>query len=168
MTLVLQEGVAHAILDGSDFFCVHCGAREKVLPIALSRIRALEALGLAFAAEHEDCVETDTSPSRLAASSPTAWLNSGDTGLSSATIWSVMTEQPFPLANFAAGAMPADADDFGRCHRLLERFPGWRPRMPEVAAKHPGWSRLVEAWERLTAVYVQEGPAALGRALERL
>jgi hypothetical protein len=85
------------------------------------------------------------------------WLAGGDTGTSSITIWSVMRNCSMPRDR--RPGPPWDPDDFGRCHRLLETFPAWRSRMPEVAAAHPEWSRLVAAWDELTALYLEELPS---------
>lgn len=89
------------------------------------------------------------------------WLAGGDTGISSKTIWSVMTGRRIGDRHWRPD-VPRDPDDFGRCHRLLETFPGWRWRMPEVASVHPEWSRLVAAWDELTVLYLEEFPS--GRA----
>ncbi|HMI93818.1 MAG TPA: hypothetical protein VK509_20735 [Polyangiales bacterium] len=89
------------------------------------------------------------------------WLAGGDTGRSSKTIWKVMTGGAVGSPDWRPG-IPLDPADFGRCHRLLEQFPAWRARLPEVAAKHPEWTRLVEAWDELSALYVEEYPT--GRA----
>lgn len=78
------------------------------------------------------------------------WLFDGDAGVSSKTIWSVMTGVD-PKTSFC---YPCDPDDFGRCHRLLVRFPEWRERMGEVAAKYPRWAPMVREWDALTAAYV--------------
>jgi hypothetical protein len=83
---------------------------------------------------------------------PEEWYASGDTGTSSETIWHVMTGFPVQRHGY-----PLDPSDFGRCYRLLERFPEWRARMPEVAARFPKmWSLLVINWDRLTALYEEE------------
>jgi hypothetical protein len=79
---------------------------------------------------------------------PTEWLLSDDTCMSSKTICAVMTG-----TKYADPDVPYDAGDFGRCYRLLELFPEWRARLPEVAAKHPKWGPLVSAWDELTALY---------------
>ena len=50
---------------------------------------------------------------------------------------------------------PSDPDDFGRCYRLLAKFPEWRQRMPEVAAQYPKWGPMVAAWDELTELYEQ-------------
>ena len=86
-----------------------------------------------------------------------AWLHNGDTGISSKTIWSVLTGHPITNPNWHSD-VPHDPDDFGRCYRLLKIMPSWRDRLPEVAAKFPAWKPLVEAWGELTALYETELP----------
>jgi hypothetical protein len=92
------------------------------------------------------------------------WLAGGDTGTSSITIWSVMTGRPRPKVGWWPD-IPHDPADFGRCHRLLENFPAWRARLPEVSAKHPEWAGLVEAWDELTSLYLEELPSGRGPKL---
>ena len=72
------------------------------------------------------------------------WLAGDDCGLSSTTIACVMTG-----AACRRPAIPYDAGDFGRCHRLLERFPGFRKRLDEVAAAYPEWRPIVAVWREL-------------------
>ena len=76
------------------------------------------------------------------------WLLSDDTGRSSLTILVVMCGRPL-----AHQSPPSDNSDFGRCYRLLQRFPDWKPRMPEVAARYPAWEPLVQVWDELTRIY---------------
>lgn len=52
--------------------------------------------------------------------------------------------------------IPYDPGDFGRCYRLLQHFPEWHTRLPEVAAKYPVWGPMVKAWDELTALYEEE------------
>lgn len=79
------------------------------------------------------------------------WSNGPDTGISSGVIFEVLSGRQI---NFPPESTPPrDADDFGRCHRLLELFPGWRERMPEVAARYPGWATLIERWTELTSLF---------------
>ncbi len=88
---------------------------------------------------------------------PEDWACSGDTGLSSLAIWEVMTgRRAHALANWGSGRSPLDPDDFGRCYRLLQHFPAWRARLPEVAARFPHWAPLVREWDRMTALYEEE------------
>jgi hypothetical protein len=87
-----------------------------------------------------------------------AWFQGSDTGTSSMTIWSVMTGLAVRHTD-----VPHDPDDFGRCYRLLQRFPEWSTRLDEVAAKFPAWGPLVRAWPELTRRYER----ALARNLKR-
>ena len=61
------------------------------------------------------------------------WLMGDDTGVSSMSILSVMLNVK-PSRLFGT-CPPFDDDDLGRCHRLLERFPEWVPRLREVERK---------------------------------
>jgi len=79
---------------------------------------------------------------------PIQWLLNGDTGISSKTIFAVLVG-----ATLSKADVPYDSADFGRCYRLLEEFPEWRQRLPEVAAVYPIWGPMVAAWDELTAMY---------------
>lgn len=85
---------------------------------------------------------------------PIEWLLSDDTGISSKTILLVMTGSEITGSFWTD--IPYDPSDFGRCYRLLQKFPEWRERLPEVAEKYPIWGPMVSAWDELTALYVQE------------
>lgn len=90
------------------------------------------------------------------------WYRSNDTGISSETIFEVMTGIPVKRHS-----VPWDSADFGRCYRLLLLMPEWRSRMHEVAEAHPSWAGLVDAWDRLDELYEMKSiglPAALQRA----
>lgn len=99
---------------------------------------------------------------RLKDNPESRWIAGGDTGGSSIAIWEVMTGHSVEMEVAPHHSVPIDPGDFGRCHRLLERFPAWRARMPKVAATYPAWSALVAEWESLTALYLEELPT--GRA----
>lgn len=88
-----------------------------------------------------------------------AWMRNGDTGVSSETIWHVMTGE-----TVRSHGIPWDPSDFGRCYRLLKVMPSWRGRMPEVADRFPEWRPLVDAWDELTALYEEEAPNHTGPA----
>ena len=79
------------------------------------------------------------------------WYQGHDTGISSETIWSVMTGYPCKKYD-----IPHDAGDFGRCHRLLEKFPAWRNRLSEIEAHYPAWKPFVAAWSELTRLFIEE------------
>lgn len=79
---------------------------------------------------------------------PLEWSMGRHTGISSLTIMHVMEDTP----TIDVG-VPRDPADFGRCHRLLQAFPGYRKRMHEVADKYPRWIGLVREWDNLTAMF---------------
>jgi hypothetical protein len=81
------------------------------------------------------------------------WFAGTDTGVSSKVIWLVMMGMSVQLLGPGWPAPPQDPSDFGRCYRLLNRFPEWRQRLPEVAEKYPEWGPMVRGWEKLTEMY---------------
>jgi hypothetical protein len=74
------------------------------------------------------------------------WFAGEDTGVSSNTI-----------AAFMCGAnmrkvykmTPSDPADLGRCLRLIEQFPEWKPRIPELASLGKNWGILAQNWDAL-------------------
>jgi hypothetical protein len=134
---------------------VHCGkcAYERVLGYAPMPIDVFVALGkLPCVSCHSREVRMGPLPKSSNDGDHIGWLSNGDTGISSLTIWSVMTGRPVRQSYFYPD-VPQDPDDFGRCYRLLAVMPSWRERLPEVAAKYPEWRPLVDAWDELTALY---------------
>jgi hypothetical protein len=84
------------------------------------------------------------------------WWKGLDVGTSSAAIFAVFSNLHREAArDLSRGAVPHDADDFGRCKRLLELFPEWIASLDLVAIAHPDtpWPRLVERWQDLTAAH---------------
>lgn len=79
------------------------------------------------------------------------WLESGGTGASSKAIWQHMMGRK---QRETWG--PADPADLGRCLRLLEKIPEWKPRMPEMAAVSEEWRRIVPHWDRLSEMMAEE------------
>lgn len=77
-----------------------------------------------------------------------AWLASDDTGLSSLYMAAVLSEvfsRPY--------AHPHDADDFGRCVRLLEAVPELAPKLDLMRKSGPVWNYLINSWASLTASF---------------
>lgn len=75
-----------------------------------------------------------------------AWLASDDVGASSKYMASVLRGKHH--VNYAH---PHDAADFGRCVRLLDAVPEFRPLVNTMANKSPEWARLVDCWEAAEA-----------------
>lgn len=151
---ITKGGPKHVFFGEREIRCHHCGARETVFPIPLSkkRIAAFTLTCEAFSEEHKKC-----EPGAPQAMTPAAWLDGPDTGTSSKTIFAVMTGRV--LSNDFRPATPRDPADFGRCHRLLALFPEWRTRLGEVAAKHPEWAPLVAVWPELETLFEEESPS---------
>jgi len=90
------------------------------------------------------------------------WLLSGDTGISSETILAVMTGSK--MGGVFRADHPHDPSDFGRCYRLLNYFPEYKKRLGEVSNRYKKWKPLVDNWNELTALYVEESKNKNGRA----
>lgn len=93
--------------------------------------------------------------------SPHEWLFGGDTGLSSECMWRTFMGVREPADWFRRGSYPLDPADLGRCIRLLDRFPEWRPRLSEMRVHGPAWSALVDHWDELEALYREEAPSGM-------
>lgn len=82
------------------------------------------------------------------------WIRGGDTGISSKQIWKVMTGLTIhDESTRDFGRLPCDPSDFGRCKRLLELIPEWRPRLDHMARAYPKWGPLVREWDRVDSLY---------------
>lgn len=129
--------------------CERCG--EGLSIPDPQRLEAATAAMGAFVKCHAHCKPGDYKEPKAA--TPQAWLKGRDTGISSCTIYAVMTNTPTPMSCYD---VPHDPDDFGRCYRLLKLFPDWKARLPEVAQQFPIWAPLVREWDTLTAMYEAE------------
>lgn len=92
------------------------------------------------------------------------WLLSRDTGISSLTIFSVLSAEHGKYAFATRGwfrfGVPHDPADFGRCLRLLNAVPEWRDRLYEVALAYPEWGPLIREWDAIERLYTEELPAS--------
>lgn len=92
------------------------------------------------------------------------WCRGWDRGISSMTIVCL-------LRTYADGArqmrmhggtgIPHDADDFGRCVRLLDAVPDIKPELPQLAERMPEWAPIVADWDRLEGWYRDGSKKAL-------
>lgn len=83
------------------------------------------------------------------------WAHGGDSGLSSKALVQAITGASL-LAVADAGRYPLDPDDFGRCSRVLAKFPELRTQLSKVAALGPVWAALIEHWDELEQLYAQD------------
>jgi hypothetical protein len=63
---------------------------------------------------------------------------------------------------------PADSADFGRCYRLLVRFPEVRSCVDKLAQKHTGWAKLAPIWDELMQMAREDGLEQRDRFSKRI
>lgn len=147
-----KKKTAHVVMGNNCVRCLHCGVKQDIaMPCSLS---VFAAIGEAFVKDHRSC---KPGPAKKYAT-PEEWLRGGDTGMSSETIYAFMMD-----GYCARPAIPYDADDFGRCHRLLKAFPEWRKRMPQMRDVD-GWRKFSAQWDRIEKAYESELAAGAGFA----
>ena len=83
-----------------------------------------------------------------------AWLKSDDRGLSSIYLASMLFPDSVPESDRRL-FHPSDADDFGRCHRMLV-VTGASERVRDLKPLCPKWAKLIENWDKLTTLYLKE------------
>lgn len=158
------------IEGSSDLFCGHCG--DTYIMSLPCNMQMFTGQIQAFTRQHRSCKPDPAIAARIKArydaetyaGDPWAWFIGGATGVSSETIFGVMMR----VAVKAYGA-PHDPDDFSRCRLLLQVKPDWRPRLGEVAARFPvEWAALVEHWDELEALWMEENPNGEACSMPRL
>lgn len=166
MTRARRGGAEWVVVGGAPGevgHCTRCGQGLRLeLPISLN---VFAAASKAFVQDHRHC-----RPGRYVASTPATaqeWLKSRDTGISSLTIYHVMTGAETVASDFEYGS-PSDPSDFGRCYRLLQNVPAWRERLAEVAAKFPAWTPFVREWSTMEQLYNEELPNGTAPRLYKL
>lgn len=116
-------------IDGDgNWWCLGCDT--KYTPPMPQPIWAAVALMKAFHEEHKRCKAPKKRPNPATAAE---WRQGPDTGTSSIAIWEVMEGQRSTLRDGGFPPIPHDPSDFGRCYRLLQLCPHYRPRLAEVA-----------------------------------
>lgn len=82
------------------------------------------------------------------------WSLGDDVGLSSADI--VRTALKLDSINDREPHYPKDPSDFGRCYRLLNKFPEFMPALEELAEKSHVWKHMFHNWGRMTDIYLRD------------
>lgn len=81
------------------------------------------------------------------------WWRGTDVGKSSAAIFAVLCRDGLKAEanNLGHQATPLDAADFGRCKRLLDAIPEWKPRLNEVEVAYADtrWPVILRRWAEL-------------------
>jgi hypothetical protein len=82
------------------------------------------------------------------------WLASGRRGISSNTMFSVLSGVD-ALRGYPA-SYPCDPDDFDRCLALLDQCPELQPSLSNMAEVSPQWAVLVDRWDEIEASHLDE------------
>lgn len=168
----------HVVISKDRFVCLHCeGSIRLGFPIAVSDY---VAQGKAFSKTHRRCKRKKGPTCYFclknghdhmicpAVESFADWGHCEDTGLSSESIWKAT------VGLVSDPSYPHDPSDFGRCYRLIQRFPQAMDGVRALAERCSVWRRLLGRWDELVALYEEEAPSgeapklyALMQALER-
>ncbi len=89
-----------------------------------------------------------------------AWLEHGERGISSETIFSHLTG----LKIRGDYSHPADPSDLLRCRKLLLAVPEFQHQFHRMSELSPTWHALVEHWETLCKMLDVECPTWSGTA----
>jgi len=79
------------------------------------------------------------------------WFARGEHGLSSETMFFVLTGEKGPLIESDRDPVhhPHDPSDFRRCRLLMEQVPEFQARLPELSSNSAVWAKLVANWDAL-------------------
>lgn len=89
------------------------------------------------------------------------WLRGRDTGTSSRFLFYRLTGR-----SFQESAIPRDASDFGRCVRMLRRFPYLKEKLGHI--KDQLWIGIIESWDRLEEMYDAEDFNGVDEFLDKI
>lgn len=87
------------------------------------------------------------------------WLAKGERGTSSETIVAFLWK--LPITGRWGMTHPLDPSDLRRCLLLLQASPETRARLPEMNAVSPEWRGLVERWDELERMFLEEAGYSL-------
>jgi hypothetical protein len=99
------------------------------------------------------------------------WWYGLDVGCSSTVIFAVLNENKrltYDATESGGKSIPHDADDFGRCKRLLDMFPEWRTRLDSVAKAHQDtcWPAIIARWQELEAASKEDQTKILAEIID--
>ncbi|MCK4544612.1 hypothetical protein KAU43_03670 [candidate division WOR-3 bacterium] len=84
-----------------------------------------------------------------------AWMSGNDTGVSSKTLWMAM--KCLKIDDHSIVDIPFDADDFGRCYRLMQIATTEQKQraLKNIDIICPAWKPFVRDWNKLVGYYVE-------------
>lgn len=87
------------------------------------------------------------------------WLASGERGVSSNTLFSVVTG--ISAQSDGSSSHPLDPDDFKRCEKLLRKCPEIRAELWRMSEISQVWAALVKNWSYIVDLFESEVPGVL-------
>lgn len=157
--------MSHTVFRNSNLFCLNCGGESKLkYPISVDDMAAKAD---AFEKLHAECPKTWEEPMANMNLSMEErakwWMEAGERGSSSESIWHVMMG-----TGEGRGMCPADSGDFKRCRNLLRSVPEWRREMHRMKDVSPAWSNLVDIWDQLDEMYERREEPGVAREMYEL
>ncbi len=148
----------HTGFRNGDMFCFNCGDSHKmVLPMELGKYSELL---VSFGKRHKKCPKTWEEPKIEDSGAKTVddkmkwWIDNGEHGTSSKTMYSVMSGQAITSErNFSH---PCDPDDFRRCYLLLKAIPEFKKALWRMKIVSETWVNLVDNWDKLTEMLEEQ------------
>lgn len=148
------KNVSHCIIKNESLFCTHCGFMEP-LALPMETMTFIEK-SASFLEAHENCIPTYKEPScedgKSVEERMNWWLEYGERGISSETIFSIMSGKDIRHSRGREYGHPYDSDDFSRCYKLLKLIPEWRS-LDKMKTVSKEWSNLVDNWDKLTEMF---------------
>ena len=134
---------------------INCMAEERGFDLIDSHLAAkYGAIMVLTNREGSDALRAEHAASIAHLTGIERWLADYDRGTSSMTMYRAITSDRRHLGfRLDYASTPLDADDFGRCVRLLDAAPTFRKWLGLVAEKHPNWVPIIEHWDELEAMY---------------
>lgn len=149
--------VMHPSMENT-LLCLNCGWTQKIaMPISIPMFGAITKQ---FGKEHRNCPKTWQLPAPPKFDAQLTkeqriqqWLTTGRRGVSSNTMLQVIERIRCVNGNTSH---PWDPSDFNRCHLLVQAVPELREGFPLLAQHTKVWGRLIEHWDELTAMLLEE------------
>ncbi len=85
------------------------------------------------------------------------WLDRGEVGVSSRTMWAAFTGGSGGRG-YREFCYPLDPDDYRRCRLLLDLIPEWRRDLSPVVARFPWMKPFVDRWDEFDRLWIEEFP----------
>ncbi len=97
------------------------------------------------------------------------WFSEGDTGSSSEAMALTLCGIKLDRNNCNWWSpWPHDADDFGRCYRLVQKIPELRLRLNEMESLGPIWKKIAQNWDELCLLFEKPEYTELYKRLQEI